>query len=69
MDNMEEYMNCLDIIAKTNHIEEVNPADAIKLPQITELSMNIIRDDESDDKDEDENKGEVDDDSFHDSVD
>ena len=26
MDNMEEYMQCLDVIAKTNHIEEVDPS-------------------------------------------
>lgn len=50
MENMEEYMQCLEIIAKTNHIEECSPADAIKLPQASEV--NILREhDLSDDED------------------
>jgi hypothetical protein len=34
MDDMDEYMSCLDVIAKTNFVEEADPDDCIKMPEI-----------------------------------
>jgi len=34
MENMEEYMACLDTIAITNHIEDADPETCIKLPEV-----------------------------------
>lgn len=34
MQDMDEYMNSLDIIAKTNFIEDVDPENCIKMPEI-----------------------------------
>ena len=34
MENMEEYMYCLDQIAITNHIEDADPETCIKLPVV-----------------------------------
>ena len=34
MHDMEEYMQCLDEIAITNHVDECDPEDQIRLPAV-----------------------------------
>jgi len=34
MEDMDLYMECLDAIATTNHIEDADPENCIKLPPV-----------------------------------
>ena len=36
MENMDEYMSCLEQIALTNHIEDADPETCIKLPEVND---------------------------------
>lgn len=46
MDDMDEYMHCLDVIAATNFIEEVDPADCVRMPERPKLPS--VQEDEND---------------------
>ena len=51
---MDEYMHCLDVIATTNHIEEADPADCLRMPERQKLPS--VLEDENDIDDDQSNK-------------